>query len=209
MFDAEVAIEEWRRRMRIAGIKAAAVLDELESHLREEIERQTKSGASPQQAVEVAIHQIGSPEVLNAEFAKARVPDGAVIQKWVAVAYGAELNVYTALQVRILLKSGPSHAELWLGIAGLAVTLAVAYAGWHLAPRWLGVILNRTLRRVVVVVGGLSSLGWMAIFAWMILPQFDFTPGQFAAALIWAFLPMLAAPTLFAGIDLPESTPVR
>jgi len=40
MFDLEEKIAEWRRQMLVAGIKTPAPLDELEGHLREEIELQ-------------------------------------------------------------------------------------------------------------------------------------------------------------------------
>ena len=44
MFDLEKAIADWRRQMLAAGIKTPVPLEELESHLREEIEQQMKSG---------------------------------------------------------------------------------------------------------------------------------------------------------------------
>jgi hypothetical protein len=37
-------IAEWRQRMDTGGIKSPAVLDELESHLRDEVEQQMRSG---------------------------------------------------------------------------------------------------------------------------------------------------------------------
>ena len=40
MFDLEQSIADWRRQMLAAGIKTPVPLEELESHLREEIERQ-------------------------------------------------------------------------------------------------------------------------------------------------------------------------
>ena len=42
MFNLETAITDWRRQMLAAGIKTPDHLDELESHLREEIGRQMK-----------------------------------------------------------------------------------------------------------------------------------------------------------------------
>jgi hypothetical protein len=41
----------------------------------------------------------------------------------------------------------------------------------------------------------------MDIFAWRLLPHFEFTPGQFAAIFLWAMLPGLTFPTLLFGID--------
>jgi leader peptidase (prepilin peptidase) / N-methyltransferase len=69
MFDLEHAIAEWRKRMAAGGINTSAVLDELESHLREDVERLQK-GRTEQEAFEAAVMQIGQAGVLKCEFAK-------------------------------------------------------------------------------------------------------------------------------------------
>ena len=56
--------------MLAAGIKTPVPLEELEIHLREEIERQMKSGVKEPGAFNVAIRKIGQPDLLNSEFAK-------------------------------------------------------------------------------------------------------------------------------------------
>ena len=56
--------------MLAAGIKSPVPLEELEIHLREEIEQLMKSGLSGQDAFEIAIRQIGQPKRLNNEFEK-------------------------------------------------------------------------------------------------------------------------------------------
>ena len=71
MFDLEKSIADWRRRMLAAGIQTPVPLEELESHLREEIERQTKSGLYEQEAFNVAVRRIGQASVLKTEFKKA------------------------------------------------------------------------------------------------------------------------------------------
>jgi hypothetical protein len=68
MFQLEQAISEWRRQMLAAGIKTPVPLEELESHLREEIERQMKSGLDKQKAFEISVRQIGQPKTLKKEF---------------------------------------------------------------------------------------------------------------------------------------------
>ena len=70
VFDQEMAIEQWRERMRVSGIKCSQTLDELETHLREEIERQMGSGLTEQQALEEALQCLGDAERLTAEFNK-------------------------------------------------------------------------------------------------------------------------------------------
>jgi hypothetical protein len=64
------SIAEWRRQMLAAGIKTPAPLEELESHLREEIERQMKSGLDKQKAFEISVRQIGQSKTLKEEFNK-------------------------------------------------------------------------------------------------------------------------------------------
>jgi hypothetical protein len=71
MFDLENSIRVWRIKMLAAGLKSPVPLEELELHLREEIERQIKSGTDEQQAFEIAVQRIGQAKTLKSEFAKA------------------------------------------------------------------------------------------------------------------------------------------
>jgi hypothetical protein len=72
MFDLEKAISEWRRQMIAAGIKTPVPLEELESHLREDFERQIQSSANEEQAFAIAVWQIGHSKELKTEFKKGR-----------------------------------------------------------------------------------------------------------------------------------------
>jgi hypothetical protein len=70
MFNLDEQITEWRRQMLDAGIKTPVPLDELESHLREDVEQQMRSGLNTQQAFETAVQAIGRASVLKREFKK-------------------------------------------------------------------------------------------------------------------------------------------
>jgi hypothetical protein len=70
MFDLEWAVAEWRRKMLACGIRFPTPLDELECHLREEIEHQVHSGVNTQQAFEAAVQRIGQASALKTEFGK-------------------------------------------------------------------------------------------------------------------------------------------
>jgi len=70
MFDLKQSIAEWRRQMLAAGIKTPVPLEELESHLRDEIERQTKSGRSEAEAFKSAVQTIGPAHTVQKEFEK-------------------------------------------------------------------------------------------------------------------------------------------
>src|SRR3954468_4232181 len=70
MFNLDQAIAAWRQQMSAGGIKTRAILDELESHLRDDIEQQLRSGIAAQSAFENAAREIGQPYALKTEFAK-------------------------------------------------------------------------------------------------------------------------------------------
>jgi Clp amino terminal domain, pathogenicity island component len=70
MFNLEQTISEWRRQMLAAGVKNPDVVDELESHLREDVVRQMQSGENAEQAFEAAVQRVGQASLLKREFAK-------------------------------------------------------------------------------------------------------------------------------------------
>jgi len=74
MFNLEQSIEEWRAQMFAAGVKTPVPLEELEIHLRDEVEQHVKSGLAVQRAFEISVPHVGSPELLNNEFKKCEKP---------------------------------------------------------------------------------------------------------------------------------------
>jgi hypothetical protein len=70
MFNLDQAIADWRRQMLAAGIKTPVPLEELESHLREDVEQQMQSGLRAQQAFENSVQRIGHADELKSEFKK-------------------------------------------------------------------------------------------------------------------------------------------
>ena len=70
MFNLEQAILEWRRQMAAGGVTTPELLNELESHLRDDVDQRLRSGIGVEQAFEAAVRQIGPVGVLKTEFAK-------------------------------------------------------------------------------------------------------------------------------------------
>src|SRR5436309_14918739 len=100
MFNLDEAIADWRRRMFAAGMKNPGALDELESHLREEVERRMRSGMSAEQAFEIAVRCLGQPAALQNEFAKAGATARTRLQRLKASLlrfFGAPLPALAAL----------------------------------------------------------------------------------------------------------------
>lgn len=70
MFNLEQSISEWRGQMLSAGVRNPDIVDELESHLREDWARRVQSGESEEQAFEGAVQGVGQASLLQHEFAK-------------------------------------------------------------------------------------------------------------------------------------------
>ncbi len=70
MFRLDQAVAEWRRKMTAGGVQSPAPLEELESHLREEIGALVSAGMPEDRAFQLAVSRLGSPGPLRTEFDK-------------------------------------------------------------------------------------------------------------------------------------------
>ncbi|NIS38757.1 hypothetical protein GWN91_06390 [Candidatus Saccharibacteria bacterium] len=70
MFSLNREIKKWRRKLYFTGAFQKSDIDELEAHLREEVEELIALGYSEEQAFHKATHRLGSPEILKTEFIK-------------------------------------------------------------------------------------------------------------------------------------------
>jgi hypothetical protein len=74
MPDIDGWITEWRRSMAKHFSDREEVLDELEGHLRDEVEQLTQAGYPPEKALRMAMARLGQPGEIAAEFAKIPLP---------------------------------------------------------------------------------------------------------------------------------------
>ena len=72
MFDPENAIRDWRKSLRKNAALGESDIAELESHLRDEMDRQAAAGANPEAAFRAALGLSAAPDALGAEFGKSR-----------------------------------------------------------------------------------------------------------------------------------------
>src|SRR5581483_1606878 len=70
MSELERSIEQWRRTLAGSPGLTPDAVAELESHLRDEVQRLQESGLEPQRAVALAIEKLGTPQALAREFTK-------------------------------------------------------------------------------------------------------------------------------------------
>jgi hypothetical protein len=81
MFNLEQSIAEWRRHLIASGMKFPEVRDEIESHLREDVEQQVRSGATEEQAFKISVLRLGEAVALKKEFMKARETKWTLLRK--------------------------------------------------------------------------------------------------------------------------------
>lgn len=164
MFNLEQAISEWRRKMLADGIKNPAVLDELESHLREDIERQIRSGANEDQACEIAARNIGRSDLLKAEFVKigrgAEISLGKIIGTALCLlaAAFAIMAIPAVCTIREM-----SIAQRLLGFGAIGVVL-LAVASWRFSYKFLPIIRSRRARMAASIGIGLAGALWLYAF---------------------------------------------
>jgi hypothetical protein len=129
MFDLNQSITGWRRQMAAGGIKSPAVLDELESHLREDIERRIQAGADNRQAFRMSVEQIGEAALLKAEFERATNNERKLMKRGLIIGAGiigvlVGMAFVTPAVAQYQHEGAMSHGEPWLFLLGSVLTLA-------------------------------------------------------------------------------------
>lgn len=162
MHNLERKIAEWRQQMADGGIKDEAVLDELENHLREDVERQSRLGTKEEAALETAIRRIGQSGPLRIEFTKI---EEARLAKVMGIACCVFASLYSLLLLpRLLTIQELTFGQRILGLAAVAVTL-LSIASWRFSYRYLPVIRNRRARKAIGIACAVAGLAWVLIFA--------------------------------------------
>jgi sec-independent protein translocase protein TatC len=107
--------------MDAAGIETP-VLDELESHLRDDVEQRVRSGMSVQQACETAARRIGQAAALQAEFEKAGRAKRLRGSRYLLRAFGIVMGVFITgvtlcyfIILPLALRANGHYAS-WLGM---------------------------------------------------------------------------------------------
>jgi hypothetical protein len=125
MFNLEQSIAEWRQQMLAAGIKTPVPLEELENHLREEIERQMKSGLSGQKAFEISVQQIGQPKILKREF---KINEKSIMKRIAVILVALFGTVFGGAMVLPALGQWRDRGVLHLGPLLMGSVLAIIAA---------------------------------------------------------------------------------
>jgi hypothetical protein len=176
MRDVEEQIAEWRQRMAAGGVKTPAVLDELESHLREEFQARISAGNSEEVAFQTAAARIGSPSSMRTEFNKISGTVSLPVLITGALWIGAVIMTLVAFSSRIASgKVGPLlFTHILAIVSGYVAALSTgALAICYVYSRWAGRLtpaqqqaLNRAAVRFAYISAVLSVAGFLLGMLW-------------------------------------------
>ena len=115
--------------MLAAGIKSPVPLEELESHLREDVDRRIRSGTDKADALQMAVAQFGPPQPLNAEFESIENTERKYMKRGLIISAGIiGILVGMALVMPAVAQYRHDGAmrndEPWLFLIGSLLTLA-------------------------------------------------------------------------------------
>lgn len=194
-FDLNLAVQDWRNQLRQSAAYRVADGEELESHLRDSVEKLVAGGLSDQEAFLVASQRIGPGRALEQEFAKVNQANvwldrwlwmlvGALAWQFINVATGA-LGLFSSL-LTVRLATALRHevtpvGPFWLDNLPFATALFLVtnllMLALLVATCWF--VIRRKGPRLAALVQRPGRLGWiagvacLAIFAMSVLGAFS------------------------------------
>jgi membrane protease YdiL (CAAX protease family) len=208
MFNLEQAIAEWRRRMLTAGIKTPVPLEELDIHLREDVERQMKSGMNRQEAFDFAIQQIGQAGTLRKEFGKVGEVMSARWRKFNFAICGVVAILFGLTGVTFLFPKSPSvsfHERL--SVSGAFVSVALIFWSWRFTYGFFPV-LSKRMRIIVSFLCIIMSCLCAVLVLHLVLPsvnsidQLNHASVQVIAEAAWIMLlPLSLAVSIIYALE--------
>ena len=208
MFDLNEKIKKWRCAFAQSEAFDKSDIDELENHLREEIERLVALRLSSEEAFWVAAHRVGDTGALAGEFAKVNWP-GMLRKKCFLMAAGILAYLFAshlagaASQVCLFLAGLGGVRGYSLGLVGVLSNLAIlglliflfcaAYRhNWNIMrlSRWL----DNFIMRIILVGGFIAAvvvLNAAKIFFSAAIARTMSVQEYGQIAVVWAYLQLL------------------
>jgi hypothetical protein len=188
MHDLEQRIRQWRGEVARQLDGRREVIDELESHLRAELQRALAPAID--QAWTAALAKLGDPKMLAAEFAKLTPPTGWLPARLVGLGWIGIVAIILVLAPVVILSAGGDPilvvhvsfvllgylATLLVGTLGICFAVARPFSPWHVGR-------SRSFRRIALALT-LFAAACTAVGVWLGMQW-----AQRAWALAWAWDP--------------------
>jgi len=198
MFNLEQAINEWRKQMSASGINSPAVLDELESHVREEVERQTSVGVDASKAFASAVQKMGAASTLRKEFKKSL---GAVLAEKLMLAAAVlvlAFGIFLSSVAVVLCYLTP--IERIIGAIAMVLTVVTAFV-WPAFVSRLPVIRSRSKLQLAQVLCLAVGFGLCTLHVQLIVNRFAHADGMVPAVGFFGVFFIAIGFAAAAGLD--------
>jgi len=200
MFNLEQAIAKWRRQMLSSGIQSPIPLDELEAHLRDNIEEQLGKGLATEQSFLAAVQQIGPAVPLRKEFnktARKAALESNIEKALVVVGFG----IYAVLSIKSLFFSTleVTTTQKLLGLSAVVLTFVFGLLSimlWRIVP----VIAKKPKRIAIAIAFAIICVSIAAIIFNVVMPKFELTTPQVIVLTLWAMLPIVVGGTVSSAL---------
>jgi len=193
--------------MLAAGVKTPVPLVELESHLRDELERELRLGKSDAEAFEAAVQTIGPAREVQNEFEKFEACEEARQWRQGQIWFGTILGLLQLVVIAsVLFNSFMTFGQRMSGLAAIGTSMLLVFV-IGLNFRRFPLIRDRRMRTAVSFIAGIVPAGiWALIAAQFLLVGHEFPFGQWLASVLWTTCPPLA---ICLGIILGFETAAR
>ncbi len=182
-----------------AGLTTPEVLDELEGHLRDDVERRIRTGMIPEEAFEGAALSIGPAAAVNNEFAKGNPMKSVIGNRSAAFTLSLTGLAYFWIVLMggyALLHNDMSLTQRLSGFGAIALAgLSIGRGRW--SHRFLPVISDKRTRKIICWTCVILALAWLPIFGCAVLPNAALTMGQILVTTLWS----LALPPAILGLS--------
>src|SRR5688500_12537125 len=121
MHNLEKSIAEWRKTMMAAPAVNHETLDELENHLRENVEQLVRSGITEREAFLSAVKQLGGAPAIASEFRKLEQ------STWLPVKVVTGIGLVAAVAMTIFLFAHLGEPRIKLLLAGHVFAVTLGY----------------------------------------------------------------------------------
>jgi len=199
MFDLEKSISEWRKQMLAAGIKSPVPMEELEIHLREEMDRQLRSGVALDEAFACADKAVGPAVALEKEFRKVEELLAVKLVKLVGIAFVGIAGFFSLMIAPQLFHHAAGIVPRFLALAIVTATVL----SWRYNYKILPSIGSSWVRAAIGALCCAAAMVWMRCFCIYLLPGIvvgmvgqDQFPGWYFLAFLGAF----AIVAILAGV---------
>jgi len=170
MFDLDTAIGKWRRQL--GG--SADVLDELEGHLRDDIDQQVKSGSNLEEVFQIAVQRFGSATCVQEEFKKntrMNPPKDKVTRIVGALGFGSFAVLSTVALFSNVISATTN--ERLLGLGAIATSGFLLFVGQHIWRIMPAIADKKTRYSVAIACAAFYALITASLFHY-VLPRLDF-----------------------------------